>query len=186
MIIKIFRSKKLPKILEIREIREKTTSFTIFSFFFFFKFVRLFRIENKYIYISEKINQSLFKFLEAKISQKSLKFDKFAKKRRVLQFFAFFFKFTRLLSIKNKYVYILEKINQWLFKVLEAKNDQFSLKFSKFAKKRQVLQYHPALIFSIFWKLKNITFNSAMQLKIPNINRVFSRSSKPAEHFCDF
>ena len=131
MIIQFFRSKKLPKILEIWQIREKTKSFTIFRLFFFFKF-------------------------------------------------------TRLLSIKNKYVYILEKINQWLFKVLEAKNDQFSLKFSKFAKKRQVLQCRPALIFSIFWKLKNITFNSAMQLKIPNINRVFRRSSKPAEHFCDF
>ena len=56
VIIKIFRSKKLPKILEIREIREKTTSFTIFRFFFF-KFTRLFSIKNKYIYISEKINQ---------------------------------------------------------------------------------------------------------------------------------
>ena len=73
-------------------------------------------------------------FLEAKNSQKSLKFDKFAKKRRVLQFFAiFFFKFTRFFSIQNNYVYILEKINQWFFKVLEAKNYQKSFKFSKFA-----------------------------------------------------
>ena len=112
MIIQIFGSKKLPKILQIREIREKTTSFTIFHLIFF-QFTRLLSIKNKNIYISEKINQLLFKFLEAKNSQKSLKFDKFAKKRRVLQFFAyFFFKFTRLLSIKNKYVYILEKINQ--------------------------------------------------------------------------
>ena len=90
--IQIFRSKKLPKILEIRQIREKTTSFTIFRlFFFFFKFTRLLSIENKYIYIFEKINQWLFKFLEAKNSQKSLKFYKFTKKRRVLQSFAYFF-----------------------------------------------------------------------------------------------
>ena len=143
-------------------------------------------IENKYIYISEKINQWLFKFLEAKTPKNPWNLTNSRKNEEFYNFSLFFFKFTRLLSIKNKYVYILEKINQWLFKVLEAKNDQFSLKFSKFAKKRQVLQCRPALIFSIFWKLKNITFNSAMQLKIPNINRVFSRSSKPAEHFCDF
>ena len=91
VIIQIFRIKKLPKIIEIRQIREKTTSFTIFSLFFFFKFTRLLSIENKYIYISEKINQLLFKFLDAKNSKKSLKFDIFAKKRRFLQFFDYFF-----------------------------------------------------------------------------------------------
>ena len=91
VIIQIFRIKKLPKIIEIRQIREKTTSFTIFSLFFFFKFTRLLSIENKYIYISEKINQLLFKFLDAKNSKKSLKFDIFAKKRRFLHFFDYFF-----------------------------------------------------------------------------------------------
>ena len=85
VIIEIFRSKKLPKILEIRQIREETTSFTIFLFFFF-KFTRLLSMKNYYVYISEKINQWFFKFSEAKNSKKSLKFDKFAKKLRVLQF----------------------------------------------------------------------------------------------------
>jgi len=71
VIIQIFRSKKLPKILEIRQIRQKTTSFTIFRLFFF-NFTRLLSIENEYIVISEKINQWLFKFVEAKNSQKIL------------------------------------------------------------------------------------------------------------------
>jgi len=63
----------------------------LFSLIFFFKFTRLLSMKNKYVHISEKKNQLFFKFLEAKNSQKSLKFDKFAKKRRVLQFFAIFF-----------------------------------------------------------------------------------------------
>ena len=76
-------------------------------------------------------------------------------KRRVLQFFAyFFFKFTRLLSIENKYIYIFEKINQWLFKFLEAKNSQKSLKFYKFTKKRRVLQSFAYFFFQIYQIVK--------------------------------
>ena len=62
VIIKIFRSKKLPKILEIREIREKTTSFTIFRFFFFqiYQIVKQGKLICLYF---RKKNQGLFKFL---------------------------------------------------------------------------------------------------------------------------
>ena len=54
----------------------------------------------------------IIQIFRSKKLPKSMKFDKFGKKRRGLQFFVyFFFKFTRLLRIKNKYVYISEKIN---------------------------------------------------------------------------
>ena len=145
-LFKFLEAKNSQKSLKFDKFAKKRRVLQFFGIFFF-KFTRLFSIENKHIYISEKINQWLFKFLEIKNSQKSLKFDKFAKNRRVLQFFAiFFFKFTGLISIKNKYIYISEKINQWLFKVWEAKNYQKSLKFSKFTKKRQLLQCRPANI----------------------------------------
>ena len=97
----------------------KNDEFYNFSLIFFFKFTRLLSIKNKYIYIFEKINQWLFKFLEAKNSQKSLKFYKFTKKRRVLQSFAyFFFQIYQIVKQGKLICLYFRKKNQGLFKFL--------------------------------------------------------------------